>query len=107
MYANKNQDNVVGGVLRSNIYPSESDTADGVAQYIGENGRPRVASREIGMEMGRVPVRHAGHNDRLDIVEYLLPRFALFGSLVGQQLANVTGSHCRQNGSAGDVVRAT
>ena len=106
MYANNNQVIVVDEVC-SNIYPSESETADGVAQYIGENGRPRVASREIGMEMGRVPVRHAGHNDCLDIVEYFLPRFALFGSLVEQQLANVTGSHCRQNGSAGDVMRAT
>lgn len=54
------------------------------------------------MEIGRLPVRDARHDDALDVLHDGLPRFGLLGHHGGQQMVQITGLDGGQNGPGSD-----
>ena len=45
-----------GHIYYDSTYPRESNTANGIRENISDNGRVGVGGREVGVEVGRVPV---------------------------------------------------
>ena len=79
--------------VRCVAHPGEADAADGVTEDVGAYGRVRVARGKVGVELWRVPVRHAGHDDALHVIHDVPPRLAVLGRLGRDQGAQVARLH--------------
>lgn len=80
-------------------YPRETNASDGTAKHIGNNGRIRIGRREVGMELGTVPMGDAWHDDAFNVGHDILPFLGLLGRGFGQQWSQVARFDRRQNTS--------
>ena len=69
--------------------PRKTDAADGVAEHVAEDGRERVARREVSVEARVLPVGHSGHDFALDVRHDVGPRLRFAGSTRRQQRPQV------------------
>ncbi len=83
--------------------PEHALHAQSGGKQIAENGRPRGVRREVGVEVGRLPVRDARKDDTLDVAENLVEGFALLRRVWWQLRANFSWLHARQHREAFDA----
>lgn len=71
------------------FYPAEADAADGVWEHVSNDGRVAVGGREVSVKLRVVPVRHARHDNSLQISHHRLPTLAFLRCRLRNQRTDV------------------